>query len=336
MLPKVFLYQQPEIDHVWMSSCPGFNDLEWSVTGEKLAEVELRKRMATHPSRVWTAHEATVFYIPVFEFVSWKLDRIRNCTRGPVALLGSHRLRMTAAAASLRKSVYWQRCFGCDHIFASSATDSPMTRISMRMKPLSDLLICSTAGRYKVRVGGGCQTEIPYRANPYGIREYNTHRIRPLLVSFSGALDVCCSGQKTRCAIGDVLVASHTDDSVSMLISVRNGDIGNNTCASRTLSTLERVTNVTYAANLRRQWKQSLASAFQSTLTQRMLSQRAGDTMSNSTFCLIPYRAHFKHRTDTLYTFHSQPIPYLGIARAIRTFLRVCILQSGLGAFRLF
>ena len=289
MQPKVFMYRQPEIDHAWMTGCPGFNDLEWSVSGEKLAEVELRKRMTTHPSRVWAAHEATVFYIPVFEFVSWKLDRIPNCTRGPPALFNSHRLRMIAAATSLRKSPYWQRCFGCDHIFASSATDSPMTRISMRMKPLSDLLICSTAGRYKIRVGGGCQTEIPYRANPYGIKQYHAHRLRPFLASFSGTLDVCCSGQKTRCAIGDVLVASHTDDRVSMLISVRNSDIRNNTCASRTLSKLERVTNVTYTAKIRQEWKQSVASAFQPSLTQRMLSQRAGETMSNSTFCLIPY-----------------------------------------------
>ena len=56
---------------------------------------------------------------------------------------------------------------------------------------------------------GGCQTEVPYGANPHGVARYEAapRAARPLLVSFSGSLDVCCSGQKVRCAVGELLVA---------------------------------------------------------------------------------------------------------------------------------
>ena len=65
--------------------------------------------------------------------------------------------------------------------------------------------------RYKARAGTGCQLAVPYGANPHGVAQYEAapEAARPLLVSFSGSLDVCCSGQKIRCAVGDVMVAAH-------------------------------------------------------------------------------------------------------------------------------
>ena len=156
--PTVFMYTEPELDHSWLMSCAGFDELSLSVASEKLAEVGLRRQMAHHPMRVHNPRKATVFYLPVFEFVSDRLGAVHNCSARPdvpPALLRSHHARMAAAAAMLRKSPHWQRCFGCDHVFASSNTDAPSTRIFTRMRPLADLLVCATAGRYKARAGGG-------------------------------------------------------------------------------------------------------------------------------------------------------------------------------------
>ena len=188
----------------------------------------------------------------------------------------------------MRKSPYWKRCFGCDHMFASSHTDSPTTRIMSRMKPLSDSLICSTAGRYKARAGGGCQTEIPYGANPYAIRQYELQKDRPILASFSGTLDVCCSGQNIRCSLGNTFVASHADTDVSLFITTRNNALQNDTCAARTLNKLEQKTNASYIVQLRKLWEQSFVSVFHTSEAQMALSRHAGETMADSVFCLIP------------------------------------------------
>lgn len=115
---------------------------------------------------------------------------------------------------------------------------------------------------------------------------------RPLLVSFSGSLDVCCSGQKIRCAVGDVMVATHDETDVAILPSVRGSDlqgsIRNNSCAARTLHRLGRVTNASHASETRRAWAGAYATPFRHSAAQVALSQRAGDAMARSVFCLVP------------------------------------------------
>ena len=73
------MYTEPELDHAWLASCAGFEELRLSVASEKLAEVGLRGQMGRHPLRVHSPHMATVFYLPVFEFVSATLGAARNC-----------------------------------------------------------------------------------------------------------------------------------------------------------------------------------------------------------------------------------------------------------------
>ena len=253
------------------------------------------------------------------------LAALRNCSSNvQPTLLHSHHSRMVAAATVLRKSPHWQRCFGCDHVFASSGTNAvgihtrrrpppsmdanvwmrATAPIYSRMRPLSDLLVCATAGRYKAGVGGGCQIEVPYGANPHGVRLYEAEPAadRPLLVSFSGALDVCCSGARIRCAVGEVLVSSYDAPDVAILASVRSGTggsnlIGNKTCAARTLSKLEAVSNKTYTDQVRRNWASSFSSAWSFSSSessssinaaQISMSYRAGHAMARSIFCLIP------------------------------------------------
>ena len=76
---RFYMYSEPELDHAWLMSCAGFEALRLSVASEKLAEVGLRGQMGRHPLRVHSPHMATVFYLPVFEFVSATLGAARNC-----------------------------------------------------------------------------------------------------------------------------------------------------------------------------------------------------------------------------------------------------------------
>ena len=88
------------------------------------------------------------------------------------------------------------------------------------------------------------------------------------------------------------MVAAHDQADVAILASVREDDpersIGNDTCAARTLTKLEAATNATYAAGVRRTWANAFAMPFHVTAAQVAMSQRAGDAMARSVFCLIP------------------------------------------------
>ena len=110
------------------------------------------------------------------------------------------------------------------------------------MHPLSGLLRCATAGRYKARAGGGCRTIVPYGVNPHALQAHESepNAPRPLLVSFSGSLDVCCSGARVRCAVGDVLLSSLFADDVEIMPSLHPGtrSIQNASCLARTLAKL--------------------------------------------------------------------------------------------------
>uniref|UniRef100_A0A7S0LD72 Exostosin GT47 domain-containing protein n=1 Tax=Coccolithus braarudii TaxID=221442 RepID=A0A7S0LD72_9EUKA len=272
-----------------------------STQSEKLAEVGLRHQLAIHPLRVLNPIKANIFYVPVYEFVSITLGSMPTCSRQvPPQLLSSHSSRMVHAAAALRNSSHWQRCFGCDHIFASSFTDSPKSRIQSRMQPLSEVLKCATAGRYKARSGGGCQTEVPYGTNYHGVQRYEAapEADRPLLVSFFGSLDVCCSGAGIRCAMGDILATVLGQTDVLILPSVRFSNMTDifasqrrtfaNTCSGRALRMIERASNASHAAEMRRVWLGSVATASEHSESQILVSQRAGYSMARSIFCLIP------------------------------------------------
>ena len=149
MAPPFYMYDSPALDHSWMESCPAFRALRHSTASEKLAEAGVHASLATHPSRVADPARARVFVVGVFEFASFMLGHIANCTsdRPGVAALAEleHPERMHRAAAALVASPHWQRCSGCDHVFASSATDAPRFRIRDRLGgQLGAALACAT------------------------------------------------------------------------------------------------------------------------------------------------------------------------------------------------
>ena len=195
---------------------------------------------------------------PVCADTSFKLGRVdlAACTglknRSAHGGLATHADRMQAAARVLASSPHWLRAGGRDHFFASSSFNHPAP-LSVRMNPLSKVLRCAAAGRYKAFLFGYkrsaksavglCSIELPYagprqatfaaealrrlhatdnrsstRSGAAAATDARGARDggRPTLLYFAGALDVCCYGQQTRCAVGKLAVAAW--DAVDVLI----------------------------------------------------------------------------------------------------------------------
>ena len=204
-----YMYTHPALDHSWLRSCEGFGTLRHSVNDSNTAEVGVHRLLRQHPARVLHAEKATLFYVPIFEYISYSLGVCNGTT---------HRKRMELARDALHASPAWQRNNGADHFWATSAwsiSGSPTLALAARMQPLSAALSCGIAGRYKAfglgtsvgaSAGSVCTFEIPYQANIasehlYRPRTDPSAPARTTLLHFAGALDVCCTGRQIRCAI---------------------------------------------------------------------------------------------------------------------------------------
>lgn len=165
-VPRFYMYTSEALDHQWLRSCTGFDELFQSSQRENLGEVHFRAQLATHPARVLDPEQATAFFVPVFEYASYSLGECNGT---------SHRLRMVKARDELTLSEYWKRRRGVDHFFVSTAwsqssRNPPLLTMWSRMVPLSEVLRCSMAGRYKTREDhltpmsavASCVLEVPY------------------------------------------------------------------------------------------------------------------------------------------------------------------------------
>ena len=96
-LPRVYLYDDPALDHSWLACAPGFDQLMRSAHGRFLAEVGMHRALARSPRRTLllpasppssgsadTSHHEPVvlFHVPVYEYTSWKLGAIRSLRSG--------------------------------------------------------------------------------------------------------------------------------------------------------------------------------------------------------------------------------------------------------------
>ena len=141
--PTVYIYEQPELDHGWLRSCSGFDQIRLSSQNDNLAEVGMRAALLQSEARVLDPAQALLFYVPVFEFASAHLGACGNSS--------SHAARMAAANAALLASPWWQRHRGRDHLLASSAFSfgSGVTSFRRRAGALRHALSESVVGRYK-------------------------------------------------------------------------------------------------------------------------------------------------------------------------------------------
>ena len=238
-LPSFFLYEHPALDHSWMErECSARLDaLLLSAHGRLAAEVGLHRSLRAHPKRTRKPENADLFYVPVFEYVSFKLagqcqfsgeawgapSQHGNATR-----LNSHKTRMEAATSVLLASPYWRRRGGSDHFFASTAYNHP-SPMAYRMAPLNKALRCAIAGRYREflfadkhsakSAVGLCTVTLPYvsplqsalatQAAGHAVGEDGVGSVgrlglgrRARFLYFAGALDVCCYGRDVRCKVG--------------------------------------------------------------------------------------------------------------------------------------
>ena len=142
---RFFMYEGPELDHGYLRLCPGFELMQQSAYNERLGEAYLRDALAIHPWRTHSPSEATLFFVPIWEVVSFNLDRCNGTT---------HRQRMARAAAALRSSPSYRKPrranqpHGYDHLIASTGCIERGERIAERLtNALSKLLTASIVGR---------------------------------------------------------------------------------------------------------------------------------------------------------------------------------------------
>ena len=142
---RFFMYEGRQLDHGYLRHCPGFEHMQHSAYNERLGEVYLRDSLAVHPWRTRSPSEATLFFVPIWEIVSFNVDECNGT---------SHKQRMAMAAAALlsapsyRKPRLAKRPPGFDHLIASTGCIENGTRMAERLTtPLFRLLTSSIVGR---------------------------------------------------------------------------------------------------------------------------------------------------------------------------------------------
>lgn len=142
---RFFMYEGPELDHGYLRHCPGFQLMQQSAYNERLGEVYLRDALAVHPWRTRSPSEATLFFVPIWEIVSFNVDQCNGT---------SHRQRMARAAIALRNALSYRKPRranqppGYDHMIASTGCIETGTRIAERLtNQLARLLGASIVGR---------------------------------------------------------------------------------------------------------------------------------------------------------------------------------------------
>jgi hypothetical protein len=142
---RFFMYEGRQLDHGYLRHCPGFEHMQHSAYNERLGEVYLRDSLAVHPWRTRSPSEATLFFVPIWEIVSFNVDECNGT---------SHKQRMAMAAAALlsapsyRKPRLAKRPPGFDHLIASTGCIENGRRMAERLtSPLFRLLTSSIVGR---------------------------------------------------------------------------------------------------------------------------------------------------------------------------------------------
>ena len=161
-----YVYSGEALDHSFLTRCDGFDALMSGAHARLAAEVGMHAVLRTHERRTHDPRAAGLFYVPVYEYVSFKLARLCGANT-------SHAQRMRAASDALLASPYWRASGGRDHFVLSTAFSHPAP-IATRTLPLSKALRCAMAGRYKrfalgykrtaKSAWGICAVEAPYVA----------------------------------------------------------------------------------------------------------------------------------------------------------------------------
>ena len=196
--PRFYMYTSPQLDFGWLRFCKGFEEMMRTPYHERLGEVHMRDLLESHPWRTRQAHEALLFFVPVWEVASFRLGTCNGTT---------HDSRMARAGDALKASPHFRgprgRRPGFDHFIVSTGCIEEGKRAAERLGPgLAYALGHAIVGRdraynafYKSSAVGRCVIETPYVANSAETEDGGGERRRWLL-SFHGSLDVCCEPGK--------------------------------------------------------------------------------------------------------------------------------------------
>ena len=183
-------------------ACPVFQRLVASHEDLNLGELAVYNALRTHRWRTRNASAAILFYIPLWEYTSYRTGHCQNTT---------HVSRMNAFASALTSSEHWRRHEGADHFFITTAYSWGDRSLDRRLgRALVAALRHTIVGRYKSRMPLASSVAHKVFAVPYpthvGSADVDRPRIR--LLYFGGTLDVCCTGRSIRCELTQLAHAS--------------------------------------------------------------------------------------------------------------------------------
>ena len=291
-MPRFFVYSG-KLDQAWLRQCPGFDALESGTATEKLGEVRLYDALQHHRLRTHNASEASLFYVPLWEYTSWALGQCRGT---------SHRQRMAAAFKQLAASPHWQRR-PRDHIWGSTASTIDDVKLNGHLGRMTPLLRWVIVGRYKPfegrtfddgSNGGNCIIHMPFPAIASAATA-GAHAWQPrrTLLFFAGAVDgVCCVGARVRCAVAELWGRTHGRPEYADVVirpSLRSGsapqpclDKARRTHLSGQPSTLAAAEVVTPPSG------GGATSTFTAANQTQAIAMSTGAAYGSSVFCLAP------------------------------------------------
>jgi len=157
------------------------------------------------------------------------------------------------------------------------------------MQPLSKLLRNTVVGRMKpfkggargaASAGGKCTFDVGHQPNQESLRAFKPALERPLLLSFAGSFDVCCTGKFIRCRLAEVLVGTDGDPTVRLVPS-RGARGSGRECTEKALRRVAAKRGIT-PDELNAEYQKLAGGA-----TGNRYVEMAR-TMSQSRFCLAP------------------------------------------------
>lgn len=201
MTPPTF-YMLSVADQSWLRACESFQAV-FSARLSQFAEVLAYDLLVSSPHRVFTPDNATLVYLPMWEWTSLRVGVCANTT---------HRERMSSLALTLRgNAVFLERQESTFWITSASQASARDTAVASergdlrhRLYDVFGLLRHTVSGQRKTQrkldsTAAGRQFTIPYATPPPDSTALARPRERK--VFFGGSFDVCCTGRIQRCKL---------------------------------------------------------------------------------------------------------------------------------------
>ncbi len=192
------------IDMSWLRQCSKFQ-LVFNDDISKFSEVLVYDVLKQHPFRTYESKNASLFYLPIWEWTSMRIGICQNTT---------HRQRMNHVANALRKNPIY-KMYAEKHFWITSASQASWQTTDIkkefgdlenRMYDLKHLLSPTIVGQRKVQSKKSSTIasrvfEIPYATFPPAERIDRIY--------FAGSFDVCCTGRAIRCKLAQLYQNPH-------------------------------------------------------------------------------------------------------------------------------